>query len=183
MQHASVEGAVTGEPALSGSFNWQDDSTLTFTPDTSLLPGTSLTINIGTTAQSAKGMALLRPISLSYTTSAYLNLVQSLPEADASDVNPTSAVVAAFNQPVVPLGADPASLPVGFHPDALCRRAWRMDQHQHLYFLPRTCPGRWNILPGEHQPGPDQHQRCTVEIRTQLVVQHRPAAPGFCPTS
>jgi uncharacterized protein YfaS (alpha-2-macroglobulin family) len=114
MQHASVEGAVTGEPALSGSFNWRDDSTLTYTPDTPLLPDTSLTINIGTTAQSAKGMALLRPISLSYTTSAYLNLVQSLPQADASEVNPTSAVVAAFNQPVVPLGADPASLPAGF---------------------------------------------------------------------
>jgi hypothetical protein len=114
MQHASVEGAVTGEPALSGNFTWRDDATLTFTPDKALLPATSVTINIGTTAQSAKGMALLRPISLSYTTSAYLNLVQSLPEANTSDVNPTSAVVAAFNQPVVALGADPAHLPVGF---------------------------------------------------------------------
>ena len=126
MQHASVEAAVTGEPALSGSFTWHDDSTLTFTPDTSLLPDTSLTINISTTAQSAKGMALLRPISLYYTTSAYLNLVQSLPAADASDVNPTSAVVAAFNQPVVPLGANPASLPAGFSltPSADGRGEW-----------------------------------------------------------
>ncbi len=114
MQHASVEGALTGEPALSGSFTWRDDSILTFTPDSPLLPDASVTINITTTAQSAKGMALLRPISLSYTTSDYLNLVQSLPQADASEVDPTSAVVAAFNQPVVALGADQASLPVGF---------------------------------------------------------------------
>jgi uncharacterized protein YfaS (alpha-2-macroglobulin family) len=126
MQHASVEGAVTGEPALSGSFAWQDDSTLTFTPDKPLMPGTSLTINIGTTAQSTQGMALLRPISLAYTTSPYLNMVQSLPKADASDVNPTSAVVAAFSQPVVPLGADPASLPAGFtlKPSAVGRGDW-----------------------------------------------------------
>jgi uncharacterized protein YfaS (alpha-2-macroglobulin family) len=126
MQHASVEGAVAGEPALSGSFDWRDDSTLTFTPDTPLLPDTSVTINITTTAQSAKGMALLRPISLSYTTSGYLNLVQSLPEADASDVDPTSAVVAAFNQPVVPLGADQSSLPAGFTlmPSADGRGEW-----------------------------------------------------------
>ncbi len=72
MQPTSVEAAVTGEPTLSGSFAWSDDATLTFTPDTPLLPDTPLTINIAATAQSAKGMALLQPISLSYTTSGYL---------------------------------------------------------------------------------------------------------------
>ena len=126
MQHTSVEAAVTGEPALTGSFAWRNDSTLTFTPDTSLLPDTPLTINITTTAQSAKGMALLQPISLSYTTSGYLSAVQSLPANGSIDVDPTSAVVAAFNQPVVALGADPASLPVAFTltPSANGRGEW-----------------------------------------------------------
>jgi uncharacterized protein YfaS (alpha-2-macroglobulin family) len=114
MQHASVEAAVTGKPALAGRFTWQDDSTLTFTPDSALLPATSLTINISTSAQSAKGMTLQQPISLSYTTSPSLSLVQSLPANGSSEIDPTSAVVAAFNQPVVALGADPASLPAGF---------------------------------------------------------------------
>ncbi len=114
MQRPSVEAALTGQPSLSGSFSWQDDSTVTFNPDKALLPGTSQVINIGTNAQSAKGMALLRPISLSYSTSPNLTLVQGLPAADSTDVDPTSAVVAAFNQPVVPLGANPASLPAGF---------------------------------------------------------------------
>lgn len=114
MQRTSVEAAVSGEPALSGSFSWKDNSTVTFKPDKPLLPGTSQVINIGTNAQSAKGMALLQPVSLSYATSAYLTLVQSLPAADSIDVDPTSAVVAAFSQPVVALGADPASLPAGF---------------------------------------------------------------------
>ena len=114
MQRASVEAAVTGVPTLSGKFTWKDDSSLTFTPDTLLTPGSSQVINIGTSAQSKKGMALQAPISLSFTTSAYLTMLQSLPDADASDVDPTSAVVAAFNQPVVALGADPTSLPSGF---------------------------------------------------------------------
>jgi uncharacterized protein YfaS (alpha-2-macroglobulin family) len=114
MQRTSVEASVTGEPALSGSFDWRNDSTLTFTPDTSLLPDTPLTVKIATTAQSAKGMALLQPISLSYTTSGYLNVVQSLPANGSNDVDPTSAVVAAFNLPVVALGADPAGLPAAF---------------------------------------------------------------------
>ena len=114
MDQASVEAALSGEPRLSGNFSWQDDSSLTFTPDSAYQPGTSLTINIATTAQSSKGMALLQPIELSYTTSGYLNLVQSLPTDGAVEVNPTSAIVANFNQPVVSLGADPASLPQGF---------------------------------------------------------------------
>jgi len=126
MQHASVEAALTGEPAISGSFAWRDDSILTFTPDTSLLPDTPLTINITTTAQSAKGMALLQPISLSYTTSGYLSVVQSLPANGSNDVDPSSAVVAAFNQPVVALGADPTSLPAAFtlKPSANGRGEW-----------------------------------------------------------
>ncbi|MDD1717402.1 MAG: Ig-like domain-containing protein, partial [Methanoregulaceae archaeon] len=114
MQHSSVEAAVSGEPTLKGKFSWRDESTLTFTPDSALVPATHLTINISTAAQSSKGMALQQPISLSYNTSGYLNLVQSLPANGSSDVAPTSAVVAAFNQPVVALGADPASLPAGF---------------------------------------------------------------------
>jgi uncharacterized protein YfaS (alpha-2-macroglobulin family) len=114
MQRTSVEAALTGEPSLSGSFSWQDDSTVTFNPDKPLLPGTSQVINIGTNAKSVKGMALLRPISLSYSTSPNLTLVQRLPAEDSTDVDPTSAVVAAFSQPVVALGADPASLPAGF---------------------------------------------------------------------
>ncbi len=114
MQRTSVEAALTGQPSLSGSFSWKDDSIVTFNPDKPLLPGTSQVINIGTNAKSAKGMALLRPISLSYSTSPNLTLVQTLPAADSTDVDPTSAVVAAFSQPVVALGADPASLPEGF---------------------------------------------------------------------
>jgi uncharacterized protein YfaS (alpha-2-macroglobulin family) len=126
MQHASVEAAVSGEPALSGSFTWRDDSTLTFTPDVALLPDTALTINIASSAQSAKGMALQSPISLSYTTSGYLTLLQSLPADGSNDVDPTSAIVAAFNQPVVALGAGPSSLPAGFNltPSADGRGEW-----------------------------------------------------------
>jgi uncharacterized protein YfaS (alpha-2-macroglobulin family) len=143
MQHASVEAAVSGEPALSGSFTWRDDSTLTFTPDAALLPGTSLTIDIATSAQSVKGMALLSPISLSYTTSGYLNLLQSLPADGSTDVDPTSAVVAAFNQPVVALGANPASLPAAFTltPSADGRGEWVNTSTYIFYPQPALAGG------------------------------------------
>ncbi len=114
MDKPSVESALSGEPSITGSFTWQDDSSLTFTPGSALQPDTPLTISLAATAKSAKGLALLRPVSLSYTTSKNLSLAQSLPASGASDVDPTSAIMATFNQPVVPLGANPASLPVGF---------------------------------------------------------------------
>jgi uncharacterized protein YfaS (alpha-2-macroglobulin family) len=143
MQRTSVEAALTGEPPLSGSFNWQDDSTVTFNPDKPLLPGTSQVINIGTNAKSAKGMALLRPISLSYSASPNLTLVQSLPAADSTDVDPTSAVVAAFSQPVVALGADPASLPAGFTltPSAEGKGEWVNTSTYIFYPLPALSGG------------------------------------------
>src|SRR4030065_2444086 len=94
MDRPSVEGALSGEPVLSGSLTWQDDASLTFTPDAAFLPGTSLVINIAASAQSAKGMALLRPISLSYTTSSPLRLVQGLPPFNANHLSATSAVEA-----------------------------------------------------------------------------------------
>ena len=143
MQRTSVEASVTGVPTLSGSFTWKNDSILTFTPDTPFMPGSSQAINIGTSAQSKKGMALQAPISLSYTTSAYLTLLQSLPRPDATDVDPTSAVVAAFNQPVVALGADPAGLPSGFTltPSAQGRGEWINTSTYIFYPQPALAGG------------------------------------------
>ncbi len=114
MDAASVEGALSGEPQLSGSFDWPDEATLVFTPDAPFLPETDLLLTIAETAQSSLGMGLVEPVTLSYTTSSYLRLSQRLPEPAAHEVDPASAVVAAFNRPVVPLGADPATLPPAF---------------------------------------------------------------------
>jgi hypothetical protein len=84
MDRLSVEAAISAEPAINGRFTWQDDSKLTFTPDTPFMPATALTITIDTGAQSTKGMSLLQPIQLTYSTIGYLDLVQELPAVDAS---------------------------------------------------------------------------------------------------
>jgi len=63
MDRLSVEGAISGQPELSGIFTWQDDSRLTFTPDAPFEPESTLKINIDTTAQSSKGMPLIEPSS------------------------------------------------------------------------------------------------------------------------
>ncbi len=45
MDRPSVESAISGIPDLSGSFTWLDDASLTFTPDSPYMPGTSQMIS------------------------------------------------------------------------------------------------------------------------------------------
>lgn len=126
MEKSTVEGALRGSPGLSGRFAWTDERTVIFTPDQPSQPGVTQEITLETTARSAKGLPLQDAVTLSYTVANYLQLTQTLPKKDARDVDPSSAVVASFNQPVVALGADSTSLPPAFSlsPTAKGRGEW-----------------------------------------------------------
>jgi uncharacterized protein YfaS (alpha-2-macroglobulin family) len=123
MDQASVEAAFSG---LSGEFEWIDDATVIFTPDNALRPATQVNLHFDTQAQSANGLPLVEPINLVYHAVGFLNLAQNLPEDGSTEVEPSSAVVATFNRPVVPLGADQGSLPAAFSldPAAQGRGEW-----------------------------------------------------------
>lgn len=119
MDRGSVEGALVGEPQLSGRLNWLDDATLVFEPDAALPPSTELNVELGTTALAINGLAMLEPVRLSYRTAAPLQAIQVLPQPGTVEADPSSAIVTTFDQPVVPLGADPGSLPAAFHIEPL----------------------------------------------------------------
>jgi uncharacterized protein YfaS (alpha-2-macroglobulin family) len=107
MDKDSVETAVGGMP---GQFEWIDEATAIFTPAESLAPSAQVALNMNTSARAANGQLLQKPISLVYHTVGYLNLTQQLPASGAEEVDPTSAIIAAFNRPVVPLGAEAEAL-------------------------------------------------------------------------
>ncbi len=114
MEHASVESAFSDSTATGGFiFNWVDDSTLTFVPKSALPANSKVSFTLAASAKSTNGLSMLQPISISYQTPGPLKIAQVLPAASALEVSPDSAVVIAFNQPVVALGADPDSLPAG----------------------------------------------------------------------
>jgi hypothetical protein len=114
MNRASVEAALQDEPAITHQLEWPDDATLIYWPSAGLAPDSDLNLQIGSGAQSANGLSLNQAISLQYHAAGYLKLTQRLPESDSQDVDPASAVVAAFNRPVVPLGTSPGDLPAAF---------------------------------------------------------------------
>ncbi len=126
MERASVEAALRSPDTSQFLFTWLDDSTLQITPAQAFAAEESIEITLGTGAKTAKGLALPREVTLSYRTPGLLRVAQVLPAPQAEAVSPDSAVVAAFNQPVVPLGTDSASLPAGFtlEPAASGRGEW-----------------------------------------------------------
>ncbi len=114
MDHASVEAALTSQMKQELTFNWVDDTTVIVYLDKQLSPETALAFDLGAGVRSRQGLSLTQPISLNFRTAGYLHLAQYLPEKGASEVDPSAAVLAAFNRPVTALGADPATLPPGF---------------------------------------------------------------------
>jgi uncharacterized protein YfaS (alpha-2-macroglobulin family) len=108
MNKATVESAISGLPA--GTFTWNDEATLLFTPAQPYLPNTKINIEIANSIQSASGFGVTEPIAFSYTVADYLRASNLLPKPNTTDVDVDAAIAVSFNQPVVPLGADPASL-------------------------------------------------------------------------
>jgi uncharacterized protein YfaS (alpha-2-macroglobulin family) len=135
MDQASVEGALQGQPTLSGKITWSDSSTLQFTPDQPLLPATKVSLTINTNARAANGLAFTAPVTINYTTAEPLSLTQSLPEDGTQDAAPTSAIVVAFNRPVVALGAEAANNPAAFSltPPAAGHGEW-LNTSTYIYY-------------------------------------------------
>lgn len=126
MEPTSVEAALTIEPTIAGQITWQDEATLVFSPSQPLSPESLISLTIKPDARARNGLSLPQPIQLDFQTVGYLHLTQSLPESGTLEVNPASAVVAAFNRPVVGLGAEPESLtaPFQLEPAAAGRGEW-----------------------------------------------------------
>ncbi len=126
MQRASVEAALQVGEGVSGRFEWQDDATVTFYPQTPFTPDSDLLLTIDSSAQAANGKGMARPVPVRFRVAGPLRLTQQLPAPDSGEVNPASAVVAAFNRPVVPLGGDPGEQPAAFSldPPAQGRGEW-----------------------------------------------------------
>src|SRR5215813_6219676 len=120
----SVESALTGLPA--GTFTWNDDATLVFTPTQAYQPNTALHFSIANSVQAATGLGMTAPVDLSFIVADYLRPTILLPKHDAEDVNVDAAEVASFNQPVVALGGDPSARPAAFtiQPPVKGRAEW-----------------------------------------------------------
>ena len=175
MQRASVEAALRSNAGISGRFEWRDDATVTFYPQTPFTPDSDLLLTLDTGAQAKNGKAMPRSVSVRYRVAGPLHLTQRLPEAGSQEVDPSAAVVAAFNRPVVPLGADSADLPPAFtlNPPAQGRGEWLNTSTYVFYPQPALLGGTVYTV----TPNPDLHSAAGTPLETADPWQFRTAAP------
>jgi uncharacterized protein YfaS (alpha-2-macroglobulin family) len=107
-----MEKDISFDGLPEGTFSWVDDATLQFTPAKPFMPAKDVEVTL-LAAKATIGLELPAQVKLHFRTADYLRLTQFLPTG-TEDVTATSAVVASFNQPIVPLGASPSALPVAF---------------------------------------------------------------------
>ena len=138
MDQTSVEDALSGDPELEGSIYWSDPSTLIYTPDQPLLPNTMLVLQVDTTAKAANGLALTEPAQVVFFTPDTLKATHFLPSPGTIEIDPASAVVVTFNQPVVSLGGSlPGEPAFTISPAAAGKGEW-INTSTYL-FLPETA--------------------------------------------
>lgn len=132
MDRSSVEAALSGHPL---SLDWKDDATLGILPERPFTPASKLDLKLASSAQAANGLSFSEAVDLNYQVIGYLQLIERLPEPSAVEIDPTSAVVATFNLPVVPLGTDSDSLPPAFtlSPQAEGRGEW-LNTSTYVFF-------------------------------------------------
>ena len=115
MDRASVEAAFHVEPKVEGTFSWPDPVTLVFTPKGEWERATRYRVKLEPTAKSAEGLPLKEEVEFTFATVGYLEVAQVIPEPNARDIPPDSAVTVMFNRPVVPLqlvSAPVADMPI-----------------------------------------------------------------------
>lgn len=124
MDKTSVEAAMQNDPAISGEFSWEDDYTMSFTPDQPLLPDSTWTITFDTHTGALNGKFLQQETTVSFKTAKDLEATQLLPSISATEVDPNSAVVVSFNQPVVALGQEDAPAAFSISPSVEGSGEW-----------------------------------------------------------
>jgi len=129
MDRASVEAALRVTPEVEGTFSWQDDTTVTFTPKV-LAAGTRYHVTLDVTAQADNGLPLTGDLVFSFSTLDALTVTRTTPAS--SNLRGDTPVLVVFNHPMVPINctrqvADNdacADLPLTFSPGAVGQGTW-----------------------------------------------------------
>ncbi|MEA4907513.1 MAG: Ig-like domain-containing protein [Anaerolineaceae bacterium] len=126
MDRQSVEESLQFSPELSGSFDWIDDATVRFRPEGGLPADASVTVTVPTTIRDLNGLNIPQASQVTFHTPDYLKIVEQMPGPATVEVDPSSAIMVAFNQPVVGLAQENNDFQAAFslEPAATGRGEW-----------------------------------------------------------
>ncbi|MCS6881054.1 MAG: Ig-like domain-containing protein [Oscillochloridaceae bacterium] len=138
MNRAATAAALRISPATPGSLTWSPDATtLTFQPDTTLLPAVTYTVSLDERALGRWWRPLAQPVSVRFGTAPQPAVVAALP--DGAGVAPDTSLAVVFSQPMVlpEAAGQPVEMPhLQFDPPFPATFRW-LDQHT-LQIRPMT---------------------------------------------
>lgn len=176
MDHAAVEAALRITPEVEGTVSWQNDRTLHFRPK-ALASATRYQVTLGPEARSTLGLELGRELSFVFSTLSPLEVTQVSPEDGTAEVRGDTAILLAFNHPLVPLNC--VGEEAGGLPDCSVLP---------LVFLPRVNgAGHWvntSLYRFAPQPGWEAGVKYTVRLEPGVtsiagVVLQKPVEWSF----
>src|SRR5512139_3486287 len=103
MDRSTVESAFQIYPATQGSFDWEDDRTVVFTPAEKLARAGIYDVVLDQRARDANGAPLNQAYQFRFATAGYLEVAQVMPAQGTIDAEAATKITVIFNRPVVPL--------------------------------------------------------------------------------
>ncbi len=145
MDRASVEAALSFDPAVDTVPTWVDDQTLELRPVSALPRDSAYRLTIAASARSAAGMALAEPLVLSLRIAAPLRVVQVVPDPETEAVDPGTPITVVFNRPVVPIQVEGTlPEPLALDPTVQGEGTW-VDTGIYLFRPSPSLPGGQRI--------------------------------------
>lgn len=114
MDAKSVEENWSSSPSVMGSFEWIDEATVKFTPSNPMPINSAFKVSLGASAKATNGKTLGAPVEVQFQIANGFQVTDKLPAPESTDVDPSAAVVAVFNRPVVALVAEETDQPPAF---------------------------------------------------------------------
>jgi len=103
MDRGSVEQALTIEPSMEGTPEWQDDQTLVFRPKKVLPAATRYRVQLAPSARSQGGLPLPSEVKFSFSTQGPLVVAYFSPLDTAAELRVDVPILISFNKAVVPV--------------------------------------------------------------------------------
>jgi uncharacterized protein YfaS (alpha-2-macroglobulin family) len=103
MNRGMVEQAIKLTPSTPGTFAWQSDRIVTFTPSQPLRQGTDYHLEVGSGARSVLLWGLRQPFTATFSTAGDLKVASAHPTQGSTEVAINSTIDVSFNRPVVQL--------------------------------------------------------------------------------
>lgn len=100
MERESTQAAFSITPSVAGSFAWETDQIMVFTPGQPLTKGQTYDVALANTAKAASGFALDENFTWSFTTIGLVTVTGFSPADGATGADVTTPIRIVFNQPV-----------------------------------------------------------------------------------